>query len=511
MRKRKGRSGFTLIGINLLAIAAYFLLAVLAKAGFSWQSSAITLWPASGLANAFVITTGWAILPGITIGNFLGTAFHPNTGWDVQPFMVPVAIAAATQTALVRYALIRQNLLNDPLTRVSRLMPFLLWVGPLGNWPASITFLIYHLGQQNSVIGQHQIFTGAFHWWLGDSMGSLLFLPFFLLFLPFKNPIWAARKSYLLRPLLSLITVLLSGALLERVLLERINLTPELVEPLQNLRLLTTFVWTSLALGLLGLILQIAGKSLEQEKLFVRSRLAADAAGAVIHEIGQPLMRLRLRLERLVSSSKKDLEPREESKYSNLEIQKESLLSLEELDSIVTNTRSIQDLTLAGIKDTNGADLKTAISRVSTQLRPELNRLDQDLNIRIEDELPKISSGQIQLQAAIRNLLDNASNAAGENGVIRVKASAPNQHHLCLEVEDSGGGFDENSIPTGEERASSKTGGMGLGLMIVRRVIDDNGGKISFGRSTELGGAKITIWLNVLTTQEQKLGQAQKE
>ena len=95
---------------------------------------------------------------------------------------------------------------------------------------------------------------------------------------------------------------------------------------------------------------------------------------------------------------------------------------------------------------------------------------------------------------------DNASNAAGENGVIRVKASAPNQHHLCLEIEDSGDGFDENSIPTGEERASSKTGGMGLGLMIVRRVIDDNGGNISFGRSTELGGAKITVWLNALTT-----------
>ena len=40
---------------------------------------------------------------------------------------------------------------------------------------------------------------------------------------------------------------------------------------------------------------------------------------------------------------------------------------------------------------------------------------------------------------------------------------------------------------------------MGIGLMIVRRVVDDNGGKISFDRSTELGGAKVTIWLNTLT------------
>ncbi len=500
MRTNKGRRGFALIGINLFAIVTYFLLAILAKAGFSWQSSAITLWPASGLANALVITTGWAILPGITIGNFLGTAFSPNTGWTVQPFMVPVAIAAAAQAALVRYALIRQNLLSDSLTRFTRLMPFLLWIGPLGNWPASITFFLYQLGQQSSEMEPHQMFAGTFFWWLGDSLGSLLFLPFFLLFLPFQKAIWAERKAYLVNPLLGLITVLISAALIERLLLERITLTINLLGPLQNLRILTTFVWTILALGVLGLILQIAGKSLDQEKLFIRSRLAADAAGAVIHEIGQPLIRLRLRLERLVNSSKEDLELREKKKDSNLEIQKESMLCLEELDSIVVNTRSIQDLTLAGIRDTNGADLKTAISRVTAQLRPELNRLDQDLNIKVQDGLPKLSSGQIQLQAAIRNLLANASQAAGENGVIRIHATALNQQYLCLDIEDSGSGFVTTSIPTGEARTSSKTGGMGLGLMIVRRVLDDNGGKISFDHSPELGGAKVTIWLSILTT-----------
>ena len=500
MRKNKRRSIAALIGINLLTISTYFLLAILAKAGFSWQSSAITLWPASGLANALIITTGWEVLPGIAIGNFVGTAFGPNTGWNIQPFMVPVAIAAAAQAALVRYALIRQNLLKDPLTRISRLMPFLLWVGPLGNWPASITFCLYQLGQYNSELELHQMFSGAFFWWIGDSLGSLLFLPFFLLFLPFKKAIWAERKIYLFSPLLSLIIVLISAALIERHLLEGLNLTLDLVEPLQNLRILTTFVWTILALGVLGLILQIAGKSLEQKKLIIRSRLAADAAGALIHEIGQPLIRLRLRLERLVNSSKKDLEPGGTNKYSNIEIQEESMLSLEELDSIVINTRSIQDLTLAGIKDTDGADLKTAIYRVSTQLRPDLNRLDQDLNIRIEDGLPKVNSGQIQLQAAIRNLLANASHAAGEHGVIRINTIASNQQDICIEIEDSGSGFDPKCIPTGEERTSSKRGGMGLGLMIVRRVIDDNGGEISFDRSRELGGAKVTILLSVLRT-----------
>ena len=65
---KKAKAGLKIIGLNLLAIATYLLLAILAKEGFSWQSSAITLWPASGFANALVITIGWVILPGIAIG-----------------------------------------------------------------------------------------------------------------------------------------------------------------------------------------------------------------------------------------------------------------------------------------------------------------------------------------------------------------------------------------------------------------------------------------------------------
>ena len=492
------KKGLKLIGINLLAISGYFLLAMFAKAGFSWQSSAITLWPASGFANALALTSGWAILPGLALGNFIGTACDPNTGCSIQPFMVPVAIAAAAQAALVRHALVNQNLLNDPLTRISRLLAFLLWIGPIGNWPASMTFFLYRLGHQTQEMPFYQIFSGSLFWWLGDSLGSLLLLPFLFLFLPFKNPVWKAKKTYLINPLIALITAIISVALIEKNLLERINPTLNILEPLQNLRILATCAWTVLTFALLGLILQVGGKSLEQEKIFSRSRLAADAAGAVIHEIGQPLIRLRLRLERIVKSYTKNFDQGKSIVSSSLNVEKEVVLSLQELDSIVVNTRSIQDLTLAGIRDTDGADLSAAISRVATQIRPELNRLDQDLTINIKDQLPKVSAGQIQLQAAIRNLLINASKAAGENGVIRINVSVPDNYCLYIEIEDSGCGFDPNFMPTGEEKSHSKTGGMGIGLMIVRRVVDDNGGKISFENSQELGGAMVKISLKIL-------------
>ena len=33
--------------------------------------------------------------------------------------------------------------------------------------------------------------------------------------------------------------------------------------------------------------------------------------------------------------------------------------------------------------------------------------------------------------------------------------------------------------------------------MIVRRVVDDNGGKMEFRNSKELGGAKVVLWLKL--------------
>ena len=39
---------------------------------------------------------------------------------------------------------------------------------------------------------------------------------------------------------------------------------------------------------------------------------------------------------------------------------------------------------------------------------------------------------------------------------------------------------------------------MGLGMMIVRRVVDDTGGSIEFGRSLDLGGAQIKIWFKTI-------------
>ena len=490
----KRKETISCVVLNICVIASYFFLALVSKKALDWESQAIIFWPASGLANALAVSYGWRVLPGIVIGNLLGTACDPNTGFSFQQFMFPVAIAAGAQAALIRWLLIRKNILNNTLNGLQDLFRFLLWVGPLGNWPAATTFFVYNLIHSDTSFLLAQSLTNSFFWWIGDSLGSLMLFPLLIMLIPLNRPIWHERKAYLLKPLLILAAVLVSMALIEIVVLER-EVTPILVTPPQDLKLIFDSAWTLIALGgVVGLILQMTGNALQQERDSIHSRLAADAAGAVIHEIGQPLIRLQLRLEKIVTSLQQNVDEPFLNSSTYSELKSETEQSLNELDSVVLNTRSIQDLTLAGIRDTTSADLKDAIATSSIRLRQEFDRLDQDLSLHISNKLPKVNAGQVQLQSAIRNLLSNASKAAGVNGVIRVYVRHLREY-VCFEIEDSGSGFDPLYVPDGKKKYKSDTNGMGIGLMIVRRVIDDNGGRIEFTESEALGGAKVKIWL----------------
>ena len=80
--------------------------------------------------------------------------------------MVPIAIAAAFQAFFVRWVLVRQNFLNDRLTRFSRLFMFLAWTGPLGNWAAALTFLLYQLRNPISTLDLYQTILGSLFWWI---------------------------------------------------------------------------------------------------------------------------------------------------------------------------------------------------------------------------------------------------------------------------------------------------------------------------------------------------------
>lgn len=118
---------------------------------------------------------------------------------------------------------------------------------------------------------------------------------------------------------------------------------------------------------------------------------------------------------------------------------------------------------------------------------------DQDFNVQLPSGGIRVATGQIQLQSALRNLIANASQAAGEQGVLRL--SVRTQQAICrIELHDSGPGFTD-SFAAGQWPVASSHGGLGLGLTIVRRVVDQASGRLEISTSQPLGVACVGLVL----------------
>ena len=109
-------------------------------------------------------------------------------------------------------------------------------------------------------------------------------------------------------------------------------------------------------------------------------------------------------------------------------------------------------------------------------------------------ERPQILSGDYaQLQLIALNLLRNSLEATPSGGVVET-AVVGDRGGLTLRVADSGAGFMGNPVdPKHFLLASSKPGGLGLGLYMVRLAAQNYEAEIRFGQS-QLGGAQVEVF-----------------
>ena len=114
----------------------------------------------------------------------------------------------------------------------------------------------------------------------------------------------------------------------------------------------------------------------------------------------------------------------------------------------------------------------------------------------------KVMADADRLAQAFRNLLENSARYTDAGGKVRVTARK-NGSGVKIDFEDSAPGVPADTLPHLFERfyrvegsRSRANGGAGLGLSIVRSVVEAHGGAIEAGASS-LGGVRVTITLPV--------------
>ena len=150
-------------------------------------------------------------------------------------------------------------------------------------------------------------------------------------------------------------------------------------------------------------------------------------------------------------------------------------------------------------------DIKQAIDKTVTMVANRLYKQKIETHILLDDNLPLISADPQQLEQVLINLFLNAIDAMPNGGHITVRAaldaandSAP---AITIAVTDDGNGIDPGDLPKiFQPFFSAKKGkGIGLGLSICDRIIQNHGGKIAV-QSKPDEGTSFTLHLPLQPT-----------
>ena len=117
------------------------------------------------------------------------------------------------------------------------------------------------------------------------------------------------------------------------------------------------------------------------------------------------------------------------------------------------------------------------------------------VQVRLEGlaDVPTVSGDASQLRQVFVNLIDNAVDAASPKGVVRVRAEA-GAGTVTISVEDTGPGVDPGTLRRlFEPLVTTKQKGIGLGLALVKRIVEHHGGTI--GYEPRGGGARFVVRL----------------
>jgi len=110
--------------------------------------------------------------------------------------------------------------------------------------------------------------------------------------------------------------------------------------------------------------------------------------------------------------------------------------------------------------------------------------------------LPKVPMDRRRLTHALRNLVDNAIRHSPQGGEVRIRSEPTvDAAKIDISVTDSGAGFEAEELELAfEPFFTRRREGRGLGLALVRRVIEQHGGEIVI-RNRSRGGAEVVVRL----------------
>jgi PAS domain S-box-containing protein len=226
------------------------------------------------------------------------------------------------------------------------------------------------------------------------------------------------------------------------------------------------------------------------------SRLKEEFLATISHELRTPLSAILgwARMLRLGQLSKENAAKALDTIERNARAQAQLIDDLLDVSRIVTGKLRM---------DVRPSDPNSFIDAAVEAVRPAAEAKGVRVQKVIDTGLISIPGDPVRLQQVIWNLLSNAIKFTPRGGRVQIRSERVNSH-LEIVVSDTGQGISPDFLPhvfdrfrQADQKASRQHGGMGLGLAIVRHLVELHGGNVSATSDGEGQGATFTVRLPI--------------
>ncbi|MBN2097737.1 MAG: GAF domain-containing sensor histidine kinase [Candidatus Omnitrophica bacterium] len=219
--------------------------------------------------------------------------------------------------------------------------------------------------------------------------------------------------------------------------------------------------------------------ALANEKLKKIDKLKSEFVSAVSHELRTPLTSIKGYAAILMAGKLGEVPEAVKERLKKINLHSDTLTKM--VNDLLDISRIEAGKVTMKLQSLN---IKEAVTEAVDLIAPQLKEKKIQLSIEVAENLPSCLADKIQLERVLTNLLGNALKFTGEKGKISLKAKEE-KDALQIDVQDSGIGIAKEELSNifeefyrADNPINQKVKGTGLGLALVKRIIEAHQGKI---------------------------------
>jgi PAS domain S-box-containing protein len=226
----------------------------------------------------------------------------------------------------------------------------------------------------------------------------------------------------------------------------------------------------------------------QQVDLLSRASLLGEMTASLAHELNQPLSAIVTNATAGIQYIDKGRLDAEQLREIFTDVAADGRRAYDIIDNVRSAIRKDSAIRTQ-------INLNDVVQSVTHMVHPDAVAHFCRLEASLAENLPRVDGDPTQLQQVLINLIRNAFDAMHDTPparrVVQIATSHNGTREVCVTVRDHGAGISETTRERlFEQFFTTKEGGLGMGLAIVRSIVEAHGGRIA-AENADGGGARF--------------------